>query len=132
MEIQLNKITSFLSTFIRLKSFEKIQFMNEVRKKVALLSILLWAVSPVIAQSGIIKGRVYNSINNESIPFANVGILSLNVSAPTDLDGNYELKGLVPGLYNISVSYVGYRKKTIFEIQVNDFTIIAKSKNPTF
>lgn len=96
--------------------------MNEVRKIVVLHSMLLWAIFPVIAQNGTIKGKVYNSINNESIPFANVGILSLNVSSVTDLDGNYELKGLAPGLYNISVSFVGYRKKTIFEIQVNDFT----------
>ncbi|MBK7184180.1 MAG: TonB-dependent receptor [Bacteroidetes bacterium] len=90
-------------------------------KKIVFLSfILIQAFS--FAQSGSIKGKVFNSINNDPIPFASVGITSLSIAATTDLDGNYELKNLNPGLYNIAVSYVGFRKKTIFEIQVNNYT----------
>jgi hypothetical protein len=89
-------------------------------KKIVFLSfILIQAFS--FAQSGSIKGKVFNSINNDPIPFASVGITSLSIAATTDLDGNYELKNLNPGLYNIAVSYVGFRKKTIFEIQVNNY-----------
>ncbi len=76
----------------------------------------------IFAQNGVIKGRVYNAINNEAVSFASIGILSSNNSATSDLDGKFELKNLSPGLYNITASYVGFNKKTIFEIQVNNFT----------
>ncbi len=87
-----------------------------------LLYLFIFIYSFASAQTGVIKGKVYNSINNEPIPFASVGITAINVAATTDLDGKYELKNLEPGLYNLSVSYVGFRKKNIFEIQVNNFT----------
>jgi hypothetical protein len=90
-------------------------------KKIVFLSFILIQTFS-FAQSGSIKGKVFNSINNDPIPFASVGITSLSIAATTDLDGNYELKNLNPGLYNIAVSYVGFRKKTIFEIQVNNYT----------
>lgn len=93
----------------------------KVLQRGILLLLLIMIASVSFSQNGIIKGRVYNSINNEPIPFVSVGITSLSVGVLTDIDGQYELKSLPPGLYNISVSYVGYRKKTIFEIQVNDF-----------
>jgi len=89
-------------------------------KKIVFLSFILIQTFS-FAQSGSIKGKVFNSINNDPIPFASVGITSLSIAATTDLDGNYELKNLNPGLYNIAVSYVGFRKKTIFEIQVNNY-----------
>lgn len=91
-------------------------------KKLCLFALCLFAANFVWAQAGLIKGKVYNAINNDPIPFANVGITSISVATTTDLDGNYELKNLNPGLYNITVSYVGFRKKTVFEIQVKNYT----------
>lgn len=73
------------------------------------------------SQNAVIKGKVFNSINNEAVPFATVGIISINASATCDLDGKYELKNLSPGQYNITVSCVGFKTKTIYEIQVNNY-----------
>lgn len=69
------------------------------------------------AQQGIIKGRVFNTINNEPLPFANVVIKDTEIGTTTDIDGNYELK-VEPGLYNVEASFVGYNSKTEFEVQV--------------
>ena len=91
-------------------------------KKNLFFFLLLSFYLSAVAQNGVIKGKVFNTINNEAIPFASVGITSLSIAATTDLDGNYELKNLTPGLYNITASFVGFSKKTIFEIQVNNFT----------
>ena len=86
-------------------------------KKVHLISFFIFfSFFYSFAQTGIIKGKVYNSINNEPIPFVSVGIISINNSSITDLNGNYELNKLQPGLYNLSISFVGYRKKNVFEI----------------
>lgn len=69
------------------------------------------------AQDGVIKGRVFNPINNEAVPFANVVIQGTSTGSVTDIDGNYEIDGLQPALYNLEVSSVGFETKVIYEIQ---------------
>ncbi len=71
-----------------------------------------------LAQSGVIKGKVTDAINNEPIPFANILALGTDKGTATDVDGNYEISGLVPGLYDIRATYVGYNEQTAYEIQV--------------
>ena len=84
------------------------------------LLLLFFSITSILAQSGVIQGRVFDPINNDPIPFANVVIQGTTSGATTDLDGNYKIENLEPGAYNISVSYVGYQSKTIFEIQVTN------------
>ncbi len=72
------------------------------------------------AQTGVISGRVYNSINNEPIMFANVVLEGTTQGATTDLDGNYRIENLVPGLYNVQITYVGFNDLTIPEIEVSN------------
>lgn len=72
------------------------------------------------AQTGRITGKVFDAKNNEPIPFANVVIQGTTIGAPTDLDGQYAIENLKPDLYNLEVTYLGYEKKTIFEIQVSN------------
>ena len=72
------------------------------------------------AQNGIIKGRVSNAINNEPIMFANVLVVDTDKGVATDLEGNYEVTGLEPGLYDLKVTYLGYKDQTIYEIQVTN------------
>ena len=92
-------------------------------KRILFSTFLIYFSSTFIyGQSGVIKGKVYNSINNEAISFATVGISSINVACTSDNDGKYELKNLTPGLYNITASFLGFEKKIFFEIVVNNFT----------
>lgn len=90
-----------------------------MRKILLLLSLILisgW----VGAQNGTIKGRVYEAGNNEPIPFANIVIQNTSLGSTTDIDGNFEIKDLKPELYNLEVSYVGYKSKVIYEVQVTN------------
>jgi hypothetical protein len=64
--------------------------------------------------------KVYDAFNNQPIEFATIVIQNLNTGAGSDSMGNYQVTGLTPGLYNIQVSSVGYKTKTIFEIQVTN------------
>jgi len=73
----------------------------------------------LFAQTGLIKGRVFNSINNESIPFANIVIDSTLRGTTSDMDGNYRIENLKPGSYNVLVSYIGFKKAIYYEIMVN-------------
>ena len=68
-------------------------------------------------QEGIIRGRIYNAINNEPLPFANVVIKGTTIGTTTDDEGNYELR-VEPGLYNVEASFLGYNSKVEYEVQV--------------
>src|SRR5512134_650592 len=83
-----------------------------------LICLLLMPAS-LIAQTGIIRGKVFNKINNEAIPSANVVVQGSSIGVVTDLDGNYQINNLAPGLYNIEVSFVGFKSITVFEVQVS-------------
>lgn len=87
-----------------------------------LLQIFLLIIISNVAygQTGIISGRVSDSKNNEPIPFANVVIQGTTTGAASDVDGNYKLTGLTAGLYNLEVSFIGYKSKTVYEIQVTN------------
>lgn len=82
------------------------------------LLILILTTLSALAQTNSIKGKIVNGINNEPIPFANVIIDGTQIGATSDIDGNYEIPNLTPGLYNIICSTVGFEKKLIDEIEV--------------
>jgi hypothetical protein len=83
-----------------------------------LLGLMLSAA--LSAQSGIIKGQVTDALNNEPIPFANVLLLGTDIGTTTDVDGNYEITGLEPKLYDVRASYLGYTNKAEYEVQVTN------------
>lgn len=88
--------------------------------RILLSIVFVLSVATSIAQSGVIKGKVTDAKNNEAIPFATVVVQGTQKGVTSDLDGVYEITGLKPGLYNIDVSFVGYEKKTVFEIEVTN------------
>lgn len=80
--------------------------------------MLILCVSVVLAQNLVIKGKVFNPISNEPVPFANVVIQGTTIGASTDIDGKYEITGLEPKLYNIEATSLGFEKAVVYEIQV--------------
>jgi hypothetical protein len=72
------------------------------------------------AQTGLIQGKVLNAITNEALPFATVGIQGTTTGIATDINGEFKLPNLTPGNYNLEVSLVGFKKKTLFDINVNN------------
>jgi hypothetical protein len=83
-----------------------------------ILILISFTVLSSFAQDGEVMGRVFNPVNNDGVPFANVSVLGTDFGTVTDENGNYILSNIPPGLYNIRASFVGYRSKTFFEIQV--------------
>jgi len=65
------------------------------------------------AQTGIVKGRVYNHKNNEPVPFTNIIIDGKPTQGATsDADGNYAISGIAPGYIRLLVSSVGFKTFT--------------------
>ena len=70
------------------------------------------------AQTGVINGRISDATSNEAVPFANIVIQGSTIGASSNLDGFYEIKNITPGLYNVQVSFLGYKSKIEYEVQV--------------
>ncbi len=95
--------------------------MTVILKIVAFLFLIpLLSVLDVLGQNGIIRGRVYNALTNEPLEFATVSLPDLGRGAYTDTTGNFEIGKLPPGLYNLVVSYTGFTKRSIPELQVTN------------
>ena len=80
------------------------------------LTFLTFIVLISEAQTGTIKGKIYNKINLEPIPFAAIIIEGTNKATNSDENGLFEFTSLNPGTYNLKATYVGYKPITVFEI----------------
>lgn len=74
------------------------------------------------SQSGALKGKITDKFTGESIPFANV-VLEIDSEmaggATSDFDGNYFIKPIEPGSYDLKVTYVGYQTLFVKGIVIN-------------
>lgn len=72
----------------------------------------------LIAQDGIIKGKVLDEKTNQPIEFATILIQGTDIGSTTDLDGNFIFTGIQPGFKKLVVSSVGYQTTLSPEFQV--------------
>ncbi len=80
--------------------------------RIIIFILLSYTISSAIAQTGengVIQGRVFNSKNNEPVPFANVVIWNTTTGTSSDFEGNFLITGVQPGMVEIRVSAVGFR-----------------------
>lgn len=95
--------------------------MNSKRPmRLPLLTLLLLIPFFTFSQSGVIKGRVINSLSNEPVPFATVSLQGTTFGTNSDENGQYEITRITPGEYNVEATSVGFKKLVIFEIQVTN------------
>ena len=82
-----------------------------MHKNIILFVIAFCTSVSLSAQTGTLKGTVSDAQTGETIPFANIVLKSdgINVlGGASDLDGNYTIKPITPGQYNVEVSFIGY------------------------
>ena len=113
----------------------KTRLIKNMKKTILLMAAsILWMFGS--AQTGIIKGKTFNATNNEPLPFVNILIQGTTTGTTSDENGNFQIKNLKPGLYNILASYVGFETKIIYEAEVTnskpveiDFPMVQSSLN---
>lgn len=87
--------------------------------KKLLFYLLILNTSILLGQSGSIKGRVFNEINNNSIEGATIKIENSEIGTTSNADGNFILDNLTPGNYNITVNFLGFEQMIYFDIAVS-------------
>jgi len=84
-----------------------------IRNVLLTLGVILAAQMLVFSQaSGTLRGVIRDKSTKEPVPFANVVIEMNGVQAggaTSDFDGNYTIKPINPGRYDVRCSYVGYQ-----------------------
>ena len=82
---------------------------------------LLFAVGNTMAQSGEIRGKVTDQNNGTPLSFATVAYSENGTTKGviTYLNGEYKIKPLTPGKYNLTFNYVGYSGFTLNDVQVS-------------
>ena len=93
-----------------------------MRSKIFILFITLFITISLSGQqnSGVIKGRVYNSKTNEGVPFATVQIWGTTTGAITDFDGNFLFTGVKPGFVELRVSSIGFNPSISSAVMVTN------------
>jgi outer membrane receptor protein involved in Fe transport len=75
----------------------------------------------VFSQSGTLRGKVIDKTTKEPIPFVNI-IVELGGTmaggTTSDFDGNYTIKPITPGKYDLKATYVGYKPMLVKGVQI--------------
>ncbi|MDZ4822919.1 MAG: TonB-dependent receptor [Flavobacteriales bacterium] len=71
------------------------------------------------AQTTSIRGSVMNKTNNEPVAFASVFLQNTQQGTETDIEGNFVLQNILPGLYNIQVDVVGFKNAVVYEVEAS-------------
>lgn len=92
-----------------------------MKRSIMFIAMLIGMIGYTFAQgTGAIWGRVVDAKTGESLPNANIVVKTGNTmtGCQADLDGNFKLKGLAPGLYDLELTYTGYGPGVLKQIYV--------------
>lgn len=73
-------------------------------------SLFLLVSFSALGQVASLWGKATDKRTKEELIGVNVVIKGTSLGASTDIDGNYTIKNIKPGQYNIEFSYIGYEK----------------------
>ena len=71
-----------------------------------------------LAQTGTIKGHVKDAVTGDGIIGANILLAGTGKGGSADINGDFELKNLKSGTYNLIISFISYKTDTIKNITV--------------
>ena len=89
--------------------------MNRI---ITILFLLLLLPAMALAQ-GKLRGQVTDQETGEPLVGANVIIVGTSYGAATDLNGEYIILNLIPDVYEVKASYIGYQSQSISNIRIN-------------
>ena len=77
-------------------------------RKIFILVLTMSLATPVLSQTGTIRGFVYEKKSGEPIIFTNVYLENTTYGASTDVNGYFVISKIPPGTYTLMVTYLGY------------------------
>lgn len=91
--------------------------MTRNRLCLIILTELLF-VFALAAQTGVICGKITDVKTSEPLIGATVALTGTSMGGVTDMDGNYRIENVVPGMYSLSCSYISYQTQVVPDVKV--------------
>ena len=79
--------------------------------------IIFFTVSNLFSQ-GKITGRIFDNVSNEGVEFATILVLQSGDGTISETNGEFVIDNVKPGVYDVQISFLGYRDQTFFELEV--------------
>ncbi len=92
-----------------------------LKKLLITFGLLLTTSLYMFAQQGALQGKVIDKKTKEAIPFTNIILVNKGTQVggtTSDFDGNYQIKPIPPGKYDLKASFVGYKTVIIKGITI--------------
>jgi outer membrane receptor protein involved in Fe transport len=85
------------------------------------------------ANQGVVVGKVVDASSNTPIEYASVILLSKQNSQmvsgiASDKNGEFALRGIANGTYSISITFVGFKKKDLTDVEITDGSPVVNLK----
>jgi hypothetical protein len=88
-------------------------------KKYFLIVVLIVLSNCIFAQTGFIRGTVYDDILGETMPGVTVQVDGTSKGSISDLDGKFNIT-LEPGIYTLKFSFVSFTTIVITDVEVKE------------
>jgi hypothetical protein len=95
-----------------------VRFVRSFSPMLFCAAMLLSLAFTGVCQTATVRGAITDEVTGEALPFVSVVLQGSNSGVSSDLDGQFELTGLTPGVVNLSFSSIGYKTVTRLEIEV--------------
>jgi len=97
-------------------------------KRILLFVVLMTTLGLSAQENGAIQGYVTDLESfNEPLLMAEIKLNDTQFKTKTNLNGNFELTGIEPGFYTLSLSFLGYETVELpIEVKENNITNIAQ------
>ena len=92
----------------------------KIRSVIACMMGALLLAGPALAgTTGKIAGRVVDKGTGQGLPFATIQAVGTSLGAVADMDGNYFILNVPPGIYSLEGKMMGYSKMTVTNVKVS-------------
>ncbi|MCD4680158.1 MAG: carboxypeptidase-like regulatory domain-containing protein [Bacteroidales bacterium] len=89
-----------------------------MKKYFSTIVLLLFMIAAYAADTGKIKGKITNDQSGEELIGANIIISGTTTGTTANINGDFVIDGLEPGIYSITVSFISYETRTIEKVEV--------------
>ncbi len=114
-------LRKYLSLSLHEKEPEKLNMLY----RIFLFLILAAMAFGLQAQTGTVRGNVYEKGSGDPVMFGNVRLDGTTMGANTDINGFFTISNVPAGKYNLVATYLGY-DSTAIDIEVREGSIIYK------
>jgi TonB-dependent receptor len=89
-----------------------------MKLKLVITLVVVLFTKVVFSQNSSIKGKIIDKQTGEALPGAIVKIDGTTIGSFSDFDGNYEIKNLAPGDYDLIFSFISYKTLIVKKVKL--------------